>query len=187
MDLIELGKKLAALGLPLLGAALPLPGGAALGTALAASLGLADASPGAIASAVVTPEAIQKAQEFQALHAERMLDMTTKAEISSRQSDSADIAVINQTMIAEAKSEHWLQWAWRPLNGLALALGSFATVIGVLALAAIAISGKDPNAMNLVPTVVTSISMVLGIPGAVCGIASWHRGVMQRIEAGASK
>lgn len=28
------------------------------------------------------------------------------------------IASVNATMQAEAKSEHWMQWAWRPMFGL---------------------------------------------------------------------
>jgi len=31
-------------------------------------------------------------------------------------------AAINATMQAEAKSEHWLQWSWRPLVGLTFTL-----------------------------------------------------------------
>jgi hypothetical protein len=32
--------------------------------------------------------------------------------------ESAVIAAVNQTMQAEAKSEHWLQWSWRPIFGM---------------------------------------------------------------------
>jgi Holin of 3TMs, for gene-transfer release len=33
----------------------------------------------------------------------------------------ASINAVNQTMQAEAKSEHWLQWTWRPIIGLSFA------------------------------------------------------------------
>ena len=32
--------------------------------------------------------------------------------------DAAVVTAINQTMQGEAKSEHWLQWSWRPTVGL---------------------------------------------------------------------
>lgn len=31
--------------------------------------------------------------------------------------DAAQIAAVNATMQAEAKSEHWAQWSWRPVVG----------------------------------------------------------------------
>jgi hypothetical protein len=33
------------------------------------------------------------------------------------QSEAAVLTAINATMQAEAKSEHWAQWLWRPLVG----------------------------------------------------------------------
>jgi len=81
MNLKEFGSALAQIGLPLLGAALPLPGGMALGSALADFIG----KPGASLADVAThlgesAEARQKAQEFQATHQETMLRLTVEAE-----------------------------------------------------------------------------------------------------------
>lgn len=39
--------------------------------------------------------------------------------------DTQRIQAVNSSMQMEAKSEHWLQWAWRPLFGLAGALVIF--------------------------------------------------------------
>lgn len=187
MDLKELGATLAKIGLPLLGAALPIPGGAALGSALAASIGASSDKPDDILSALTgNAQAMQAAREFQAKHEERMLELTTQAEIAARNADSADIAAVNQTMQAEYENsdrENWWQKGWRPFNGYVVGFASLVTVAGVLWLSWLALSGKDMNALNAIPTIVSSIAMVLAIPGAAVGITAWHRGVMQRTIA----
>ncbi|MGH9398711.1 MAG: 3TM-type holin [Terriglobia bacterium] len=63
----------------------------------------------------MTPE--QKAQVEEAMQANQ-LELATLAESY----DSQIITQVNTTMQAEAKSEHWLQWAWRPLVGLTFSL-----------------------------------------------------------------
>ena len=185
MDLKDLGAALAKIGLPMLGAALPIPGGAAIGTALAAAIGAKTDSPDDILAKLTTsPEALQAAREFQARHEERMLELTTQAEIESRKADSADIAAVNETMRTESENsdkESWYQKGWRPFNGFVVGAASMVTVAGVLWLAWLALVAKDLNALNAIPTIVSSIAMVLAIPGAAVGITAWHRGVAQRI------
>lgn len=89
------------------------------------------------------------------------------------------IEAVNQTMQAEAKAEHWLQWSWRPLNGMVLALGSLSAVLFTLYAAFMTITGQHPEALNAIPAIVNAVAMVLAIPGAVCGITSWYRGQTQ--------
>lgn len=185
MDLKDLGSALAKIGLPLLGAALPIPGGAAIGTALAAAIGSPSDKPDdIIATLTNSAQALQAAREFQARHEERMLELTTQAEIESRKADSADIAAVNETMRTESENsdkESWYQKGWRPFNGFVVGLASLLTVAGVLWLSWLALVVKDLNALNAIPTIVSSIAMVLAIPGAAVGITAWHRGVAQRL------
>lgn len=190
MDFKDLGKMLAGIGLPLLGAALPIPGGAAIATALAASLGLTSSTPEAIATALDTPEARQKAFEFQATHTERMLELTTKAEIADRQADSADIASVNATMIAELQNsanEDRVQRWWRPFNGYVVGAGSFISVVGVLVLFYAALTRPElgmnvATVINVIPQLAMAVATILAVPGAAVGITAWHRGVKQRME-----
>lgn len=56
---------------------------------------------------IKTPEEKQKAQE--ALY---------NYELQMRDKDDEVIKAVNDTMQDESKSEHWLQWSWRPLVGL---------------------------------------------------------------------
>lgn len=184
MDWKELGKTIANVGLPLLGSAVGGPGGAAIGKLITSALGLADgAKPDEIAAAI-TPENVVKLRELTTKHEEFMVKAAYDAEIAERQVERDEQAAVNATMQGEAKSEHWLQWSWRPLNGYSLAIGSLALVLGVLYLAGVAVLAKDLATLNAIPTVVMAVSAALAVPGAVCGVTAWHRGVAQRIEAG---
>ena len=191
MDLKDFGLAVAKLGLPLLGAVLPIPGGAAIGTALASALGSGSTKPEDILAELTSnAEALQKAKEFEATHQETMLRLTLEHEAEQRKADSADIASVNATMQAEAvsaASENWFQKGWRPFNGYVVGVSSLIVVLGVLYLSYIAVFGKDPSALNAIPTIVTSIAMILAIPGAAVGITAWHRGMLQREEASPTK
>lgn len=186
MDWKEIGKSLAAIGLPLLGAALPIPGGAAIGSALASAIGSTSTNPSDIlASLQANADALAKAKQFEEQHREKLMEMAYQYEVDQRKSDSADLANVNATMQSEAgasASENWWQTGWRPFNGYVLGLASLITVGGVFYLAFLALSGKDANALNAIPTIVSSIAMVLAIPGAAVGITAWHRGRAQIAE-----
>lgn len=186
MDWKEIGKSLAAIGLPLLGAALPIPGGAAIGSALASAIGSTSTNPADIlASLQANADALVKAKQFEEQHREKLMEMAYQYEVDQRKADSADVASVNATMQSEAgasASENWWQTGWRPFNGYVLGLASLITVGGVFYLAFLALSGKDANALNAIPTIVSSIAMVLAIPGAAVGITAWHRGRAQIAE-----
>lgn len=176
IDWKDIGKTLANLGLPLLGASVGGPAGAAVGKLIASALGLSDSSPSAI------NDALAGAQRSDAtVIALRTLELNHQADLFriTTEAETSQIVAVNTTMQAEAKSEHWLQWAWRPLNGLSLAIGSLAGVVGVLYLAYQAIITKDPGVLNMIPSLVSGVAMVLAVPGAVCGVTSWGRNALK--------
>lgn len=89
MDLKDIGTALAKLGLPLLGAALPIPGGAAIGAALASAIGSDSTAPADILSKLTQDaDALQKAREFELTHAETMLSL----QIEQSKVDAGDTA-----------------------------------------------------------------------------------------------
>lgn len=186
MNLVDFAKSIAAFGLPLIGAALPIPGGMAIGTALASAIGATSSKPEDIlATLTSSADAVLKARQFEQEQRERLIQMAYTYEVEQRKADSADVAAVNVTMQAEAAAsatENWWQKGWRPFNGYVLGVASLVTVGGVFFLAYLALSGKDTNALNAIPTIVTSIAMVLAIPGAAVGITAWHRGRMQVAE-----
>ena len=76
MDFTSIAGQIAKIGLPLLGAVLPIPGGAALGTALASYIGSPSAKPEDIlATLTASADAVEKAKEFQTTHTETMLQL----------------------------------------------------------------------------------------------------------------
>lgn len=81
MNWSDLGNALAKIGLPLLGAALPIPGGAAIGAALASAVGAATGSPEDVLAAITANSDAQlKARQFELAHQETMLQMQLKYE-----------------------------------------------------------------------------------------------------------
>jgi hypothetical protein len=184
MDWKNLGAQLAQIGLPLLGAALPIPGGMALGTALASCLGLpANAAPDQILATISSSsEALAKAKEFEQQHQQAMLRMAIDYEVASRQADSADLAAINESLREELRNsgtEAWYQKAWRPFNGFVVGLASLVAVVFTCYLFYVAIVLKDPTALNVIPQLATAIAMILAVPGAAVGITAWTRGKAQ--------
>lgn len=91
MQIKDVIEGFAKIGLPLLGAALPIPGGAAIGAALAAHIGSPSSAPADILATIgASAEAAQKAAEFQATHRERMLDLTQQHELGMYQAEVDD-------------------------------------------------------------------------------------------------
>lgn len=74
------------------------------------------------------------------------------------------ISAVNETMRAEAGSQHWMQWSWRPSFGF--------TACGVLINNYILLPYLKPA--GIVPIEVPSEVWVLIM--AVLGVAAWTRG-----------
>lgn len=144
-------REIAGASLPALGTALGGPAGAAIGVALGKALGT-DPTPDAVAAAL-NPDAAVKLREIEA-------DLA-KAQIVS---DASIIGAVNVTMQAEAKSDHWPTYMWRPVCGFAFAavwLGDYFIL---------------PLLQIPVPTVPAEAWVAIG---AILGVASWYRGKMQ--------
>lgn len=91
MDWKALGEQVAKIGLPLLGAVLPIPGGAAIGTALASAMGASSADPQDILTALTASADSQlKAKQFEETHQETMLGLQLKFETDQYAASVAD-------------------------------------------------------------------------------------------------
>lgn len=91
------------------------------------------------------------------------------------------LEVVNATMVAESKSEHWMQWSWRPFNGYLFGITLFMNyVFPNLANMFIALKSN-----YLVPGVIPE--MVLMAWATVLGVTAWHRGVAKRVAIGEVK
>ena len=155
MDWKSLAESVAKLGLPLLGAVLPVPGGAAIGAALAAAIGAKSGSPGDIlASLTASADALQKAKEFEATHQEKMLQIILDAQ-------NRALEAVNKTLQTEAMGGSWLQRNHH-------ALESLATVAAIISIYFVL-----PLAGKAVPAIPESAFLMLG---AILGVTAWQRG-----------
>lgn len=104
--------------------------------------------------------------------------------VSIESLDVERLKTVNQTMQVETAAEKWWQSSWRPFWGFVSALAFLGLVIAVGFLANEAIVKGNPNAMVMIPQIISSATMLFGIPAAILGVASWHRGKEKRIKAG---
>jgi len=95
------------------------------------------------------------------------------------------IEAINKTMRSEGKSEHWIQWSWRPFNGYLFGITLFLNYVlpslANIVLYIFHITDTIPNGMmfdEVVRTVPIGVipEFVLVAWGAVLGVTSWQRG-----------
>lgn len=101
MDWKDLGSEVAKIGLPLLGAVLPIPGGAAIGTALASALGSGSADPQAILAELTSnADAQLKAKQFEETHQETMLGLQLKFETDQYAASVADRSSAREMQIS---------------------------------------------------------------------------------------
>ncbi len=153
MDWTEIGKKLAAIGLPLLGGAVGGPGGAVIGNGIASALGLAqDATPEQAAAALGNISGDQ-------LVALRTLE-ADQAKVAM-QASVQQVEAVNKTLQTEAMGGSWLQRNHH-------AIESMATVALVWAVYFVLPLAKIP-----VPAIPETAWLTLG---AILGVTAWMRG-----------
>jgi len=116
-------------------------------------------------------EAIKANAEYQI----RFTELANNFELGLEREYTQQMTIINQTMQAEAKSEHWAQWGWRPYWGFISGTAFLAVCIFVCYLGKAAILTKDPNAIAMIPMAVGSFTTLFAVPGAILGITAWGR------------
>ena len=161
MDWKELGKKVAGLGIPLLGGALGGPGGAALGGVVASALGLKDDSPDTISQALtVDPEAAIKLKELENSHKEKIEELAFQRYAAEMESDTKQQAEINETMRTELATSGYKS-GWRPLFGYISALGFG----GILAALVISMFREPSSAGDMIESATVVLSLMLTVLG----------------------
>ncbi len=104
--------------------------------------------------------------------------------IEELQANKSVIESVNKTMQAEANAKWWWSAFWRPLWGVISAVAFGAVTIFFCYLAYKSVVAGDTEALALMPQLISTFAMLFGIPGAILGVTAWHRGKMQRIQAG---
>ncbi|MFO0253092.1 MAG: 3TM-type holin [Betaproteobacteria bacterium] len=158
-----------ALGGPLAGMATKAIATAVLGRDEATEAELAQALAGA------TPDQLLALKKADADFAVRMKELDLDLEKLAGQ-NAADV---NKTMQAEAASEHWPTYSWRPAIGYAVALAVVLSVLTVfLAYGAVILYGRAEGLQHL-PGILAAVAGIIGVVSPILGIASWFRGRMQ--------
>lgn len=136
-----------------------------------AGKGLLDGAKGIIEKFKADPTKVAEMEasfkELELTHEKEMAEIEVKLE----EIDAKKLESVNQTMREEAKSEHWLQWSWRPLVGLmfiAICLNNYVVM---------------PYLKNkgLLPVEVPSEVFMAIL--AILGVASWGRSKSKIEEA----
>lgn len=158
---------------------LPGPIGNAAGALIASAFGCAP-TPNAVQTAIASnPDAAVKLAQIEAdkaVQLQTLLIEKAKAEIAA---EVASTQAVNQTMQAEAASEHWPTYSWRPAIGFAFALGIVLSILVVFVAYGFLIVYGDPVGVQQLPGVLASVTGVLTPAAGVLGIASYFRGKMQ--------
>jgi len=155
MDITGIAKAIAKLGLPLLGAALPIPGGAAIGAALASCIGASSSDPQDILTKLTEDSAaVEKAHEFELTHQAAMLKLTLDAQSAQFQSEVDDREDARSKLASNA-------WLWRVAMTVMLTFAAVMTAVlyGSWMLLEGGITIKD----------VSVVAAISGLVGAVVG------------------
>lgn len=149
--------------LPTVGTALAGPVGGGVATFIASKLGLSDSTvenvTTTVASMLGDPTQIQKLKELDTEYKELLI----KAGVDLATLEAGVIKNVNETMRAEAASDHWPTFSWRPYIGFC-----FGThVLGFVVLPLFSVTPPP-----LPPELYIAI-------GGILGVASWFRGKMQ--------
>ena len=166
MDWKSVGSALAKIGLPLLGSVLPVPGGAALGVALASMLGTDPAKPEDVLATITgNAEAFAKAKQFELQHQEKMLELTISEEKDRYAAETAQIQAVNASIQADAHGDSWLQKNHHAVESLAT-VGAVILIYFFLPIMSIQ-----------VPQIPESAWLMLG---SILGVTAWQRGAVSK-------
>lgn len=88
---------------------------------------------------------------------------------------------INKTMQAEAASEHWPTYGWRPAIGFVFAfnLAVSAVLVLVVFIAQVCGASGADKAIAALPQTLGALAAISALATPILGVASWFRGKMQ--------
>lgn len=169
---------------PMLGLIMGGPAAPIIGSMVAKVLGV-DPEPDKIAAALSTasPETLARIKEIEITKKAEIEKMAIEQGIVDIKAEAAKIESVNRTMRVEAQSEDKWTRRWRPFWGFCSCIAFF-IVCGAIAWA---IFSGNAVVLKELGNIVTAIAILFSIPGAILGVASWHRGQKQRIQAGEVK
>lgn len=99
-------------------------------------------------------------------------------ELAVMQEDTKRIQSVNETMREESKSEHWMQWSWRPFNGFMFGITlfmnyAFPQIINMF-IRTLGTADKDGSFSLLIAGTIPEFVFMAW--ASVLGVSAWHRG-----------
>lgn len=142
------------------------PLGTAGGLAIRELLGMdKNASDEAVQAFVQTPEGALKAKQAEYDY-----------KLNLAKEDTLRITAVNASMQDESKSEHWMQWSWRPFNGFLFGITLFCNYAVPMLMNSLVLPFLGSSHTIQSGSVPEGVFMAWG---AVLGVTAWHRGLMQ--------
>jgi len=177
---------------PLLGTVLGGPAAVAMPVVsmIASAFGVETTEPDELAGIIsADPAAAARLKEVQSNNEVKLQQIAADIAITEMQEQTKQIQAVNTTMQSESKSEHWMQWSWRPFNGFMFGITLFMNygfpMIVNMFIRAFGEIGSDGTYSLLTPGAIPEWVFVAW--GSVLGVTSWHRGKQKRIAAGEDK
>lgn len=180
MDWKDVGQALAK-NAPFLGSILLGPMGAGVGKIIADTLGTSEDPAAVLQELNTNPEAVLKLREIESNERIRTQELANAMASKQLESEVAAVQSVNETMRAEAGSEHWQTYSWRPALGFAVAFNTVAASLLVLVAFALTITNSFAagDMIASLPGVLGALAAINATVLPVLGIASWYRGKMQ--------
>lgn len=169
-------KSLVGKAAPLLGSLVGGPAGGTVGALISSALGVEN-EPSAIVKALETdPQAAVKLAEIEATQRVELERLAVEQATNEMVNDTQRILAVNQTMQVEGKSEHWVQYTWRPFWGFISGFAFLVVCVFVCTLGYKAIVEGNADAIGMIAPTIAAFTTLFAIPGGIVGVASWKRG-----------
>lgn len=94
----------------------------------------------------------------------------------------AQMETVNQTMRVEASQAGWAG-KWRPFWGFVSACAFGLSIAGIIGWVGYALVTKQLDLLKVLPELILAMTTLFSVPGAILGVASWHRGMEKRTLA----
>lgn len=132
------------------------------------------------------PESALKELENNQEFALKFQNAVMSHELAMFQENTKRIQSVNETMQSESKSEHWMQYSWRPFNGFLFGITIFMNYVFPQIVNMFIRATGDPMEDGTYSLLVAGNipEFVFVAWGAILGVSAWHRGAEKREKTG---
>ena len=161
---------------PLIGTLVGGPAGGAIAALLSSTLGTSTSPDAIYAKLQSDPTALAKVRELEIKQQVQLRALTVQAETQRQASDTARIQTVNATMRSEIQDKRGY---WREAFGY-ISAACFAMEVS----AVVYVLVWNPAAAAAASALISSLTMLWGVPLSVLGITAWHSGAADRLKLG---